>query len=271
VSEGRQTEAGEREAPTRGKVVRLPRDWLGPRDELVPFGPRAAVGKVADPPRGRAGSAPSAADFWGEQSAEIQSALQAPALPDDDDDGLTGAHRVRVRRIDRRAAAGVAAIIAIAAATVAALGFSSSGRAGAPPRAISSKVGFAAVLSGGVSSILRLDLARIDTARVAPFAARRAPHRESAPKPTHKRDRPRRAQSVHISAQVVSKTTPAYQPAPSYTSDATNAGGTDTHSETAPATRTAPPRSPSRHVPSRATVAATGESGALGPIQSPNG
>jgi hypothetical protein len=48
--------------------VRLPRDWLGPRDELVPFGPRA------DPPA----SPPSADDFWGEKSDAVQLAVQGP-------------------------------------------------------------------------------------------------------------------------------------------------------------------------------------------------
>ncbi|MEA2159666.1 MAG: hypothetical protein QOD66_2046 [Solirubrobacteraceae bacterium] len=48
--------------------MRLPRDWLGPREELVPFGPSA---DAAAPP-------PSASDFWGEQSAALQHALQGP-------------------------------------------------------------------------------------------------------------------------------------------------------------------------------------------------
>jgi len=64
-------------------VVRFPRDWLGPLDELVPFGPSA----TADAPDagGRAEvvdlrpCAPlGAADFWGEGSAAIHDVMQAP-------------------------------------------------------------------------------------------------------------------------------------------------------------------------------------------------
>jgi hypothetical protein len=271
VSEGRQTEGGEHEAQRPSKVVRLPRDWLGPREELVPFGPRAAFGEGDDPRPEPDDSAPSPSDFWGEQSAAIQSAVQAPAVPDDAHEGPAGAHRVQPRRIDRRAAAGVAAIVTLAAAAVAALVLSSFGQRAAPEPAGSSKAGFAAVLSGGVSSILRLDLARIDAARITPSKVRRSPHRESAPKPPHKSARPPRPQAVRSSPHVVSETTPAYHPPPSYTSNATNSASTDTRSENLPATRPAPQQSPSQPVASRATVHATGESGALGPIQSPNG
>ena len=52
---------GSREKPAGDNVVRLPRDWLGPREELVPFGPsaeRATSDTVTELPR-------SADDFWG--------------------------------------------------------------------------------------------------------------------------------------------------------------------------------------------------------------
>ena len=58
--------------------MRLPRDWLGPREELVPFGPRAAS-RVPDESSPTDDAAPSAEDFWGERSAAIHSALQAPS------------------------------------------------------------------------------------------------------------------------------------------------------------------------------------------------
>jgi hypothetical protein len=45
-------------------IVRLPRDWLGPRDELVPI--------AADPDPGDPLNSPTAADFWGEASAAVQ-------------------------------------------------------------------------------------------------------------------------------------------------------------------------------------------------------
>jgi hypothetical protein len=53
----------------RDNVVHLPaRDWLGPREELVPVGPS----RQSDSP-------PRADDFWSEDSAALQDALQPPA------------------------------------------------------------------------------------------------------------------------------------------------------------------------------------------------
>ncbi len=78
----------EQEQVGRDNVIRLPRDWLGPREELVPFGPRADEGA---PP-------PSAADFWGEGSAAVQDALQVPVTSmSADGDGLSVSRPSRVR------------------------------------------------------------------------------------------------------------------------------------------------------------------------------
>jgi len=57
-------------------VVRLPRDWLGPRDELVPIG---ASARPVEPDR-RDGLPPTADDFWSEQSASVHGAIQGPGL-----------------------------------------------------------------------------------------------------------------------------------------------------------------------------------------------
>ncbi len=95
--EGPHTEQGRKEAPAEGNVVPFPRDWLGPREELVPFGAGARPGGSADRDwapgeRGSSrasereqgvfdfapGPPPSAADFWGEDAAAIQHALQGP-------------------------------------------------------------------------------------------------------------------------------------------------------------------------------------------------
>lgn len=65
-------ERGKREAQDDSNVIRLPRDWLGPREELVPFGPRADD-EAADHDR------VSAAAFWGEDSAAIQDPVQGPS------------------------------------------------------------------------------------------------------------------------------------------------------------------------------------------------
>jgi hypothetical protein len=57
-------------------VIRLPRDWLGPPEELVPIGPaaraRAAQRELED------GMPPAADAFWSEDSAALHDAVQAP-------------------------------------------------------------------------------------------------------------------------------------------------------------------------------------------------
>jgi hypothetical protein len=58
-------------------VIRLPRDWLGPPEELVPIGP-AARARAAQ--RELGGDMPPTADaFWSEDSAALHDAVQAPA------------------------------------------------------------------------------------------------------------------------------------------------------------------------------------------------
>ena len=57
-------------------VIRLPRDWLGPPEELVPIGPaaraRAARRELED------GMPPAADAFWSEDAAALHDAVQAP-------------------------------------------------------------------------------------------------------------------------------------------------------------------------------------------------
>ena len=135
MKEGRQTEAGEQDAQRRSNVVRLPRDWLGPREELVPFGPRRAESEAPDPPATATSldAPPSADDFWGERSAAIHGALQAPESWAErgslrpsgstrSDGHVTERRSVRARavrlpRADRRAVAVALAALAAAAVT----------------------------------------------------------------------------------------------------------------------------------------------------------
>lgn len=63
---------------TDGNVVRLPRDWLGPRDELIPFGGSRDDELDSAP----VSSPPKADDFWSEGSATVQHAWSAPAVAD---------------------------------------------------------------------------------------------------------------------------------------------------------------------------------------------
>jgi hypothetical protein len=82
---------GKGEVDYSENVVRLPRDWVGPLEELVPIGPRArarARESQAQPERGDdSGSSPErgegiheASDFWGEGSADLHHAIQGPPL-----------------------------------------------------------------------------------------------------------------------------------------------------------------------------------------------
>lgn len=77
--EDRPTTEGTRNSEDQPNVVRLPRDWLGPREELIPFGPRA---DEAEPPSDEAASPglPTAADFW---SGEAPVAVHEAVHPDD--------------------------------------------------------------------------------------------------------------------------------------------------------------------------------------------
>lgn len=62
-------------------VVRLPREWLGPPEELVPIGPRADAAARAAEGETASGSLPPAADaFWSEDAAALHDAVQAPAV-----------------------------------------------------------------------------------------------------------------------------------------------------------------------------------------------
>jgi hypothetical protein len=59
-------------------VIRLT-DWLGPREELIPFGPGAEAEETARASHTtETGSVPTAEDFWSESSAAVQDALTAP-------------------------------------------------------------------------------------------------------------------------------------------------------------------------------------------------
>ena len=77
--EDRRDAQGTGDCSTEGNVVPFPRDWLGPREELVPFG-TAREGEAAahwddDAPLG-------AETFWSEGSARVQDALRGPAWDD---------------------------------------------------------------------------------------------------------------------------------------------------------------------------------------------
>jgi len=88
---GRDGSDRNRETRATENVVWLPRDWLGPRDELVPIGP-AAIARARAAREAAAGAAgpesvpepplpPTAHDFWGEGAAALHDAIQGPIAP----------------------------------------------------------------------------------------------------------------------------------------------------------------------------------------------
>lgn len=116
-NEGPESKIGGNEEGADGNVVRFPREWLGPLEELVPLDvrpgshddrkpaaesePEAGRGHepdIADHPQPDAAAGvlefagappPRAEDFWGEASAAVHDALQAPPLADGEPQGTT--------------------------------------------------------------------------------------------------------------------------------------------------------------------------------------
>jgi hypothetical protein len=293
-----QTNEGTRRARPRDNVVRLG-DWIEPREELVPFGKRRALpqlerleDRTADPARPPERdpnptsfipeAPPSAEDFWGERSAAIHDAVQAPA-EEREPDQVGGAGSGSARRRLRFAPTGrwrVAGALATLAAGGGALGLSGLGPDGSSSHSAGGeKLNVAAVLSTGVSRILEITSPPIavfaggDRARTRPRPLRRA----VGPKPP--------SSSAHHAArrQPSRRPSPTYAPPatstlsastyhPSVSSDTSSAGSsTSNNASSSQASHSSPPPSPSRPTSSGATVSPTGASGALGPVQSPNG
>jgi len=244
VEEGQKIEAG-KAARRSEKVVRLPRDWLGPRENLVPFG--AAIPPAVEPPS--ADIAPSADAFWGgEHSASVHAAVQPlerslradppPPLP-------TPEPRPRRRRV-------VGAAAALAVAVAAALGFLTAGSS--PHLSGGAKLNIAAIWSSGVARIARVVPPRVVSPSGAHRSVKHVSHRSPRPKPTpatahHHTSSP--PPSTYVAHSTPASAQPTYDPSVS----------APTHQVES----TPPPAS------SGATVSPTGQAGALGPVQSPNG
>ncbi len=258
MKDGRQTDGVEGAQPAE-KVVRLPRDWLGPREDLVPFGPRASAPETP----------PSAADFWGERSAAIHDAVQAPAddgveVPAGGSEDAVTPPRGRIfGRLGGRRVAAVTALV-VAAVASASLALSLLAPSGSPPRdAHAARLDVGAVLSYGVARTLQHGLALLDasTGRVYPPppeqrapAIRRTPRSRQVFKRVHETAHPHPIASASSAAHAIVSSPPP------------TSVQTYTHATDSGAGRTAP-----QSRSSAASVSPTGQSGALGPIQSPNG
>jgi hypothetical protein len=275
-SEGPQSSERGREPPSQANVIQFG-DWIGPRDELVPFGPRQRTrgGEISDelsaaPLPTPSDSPPSACDFWGERAAS----LQGPILdcgPVGADSGM-GAHAstapptpraraVRGRRLAAVAACGVvAALVGVVLALVPLGAGTSHG-----PGLNGAKLPLAALIRNAVDRNLTLAVPRI---------APRSSHASGLPA-TRAARVSRKASRGHSVSERVRYTRSAQKPTtasfhPTATASSARVSPAPTGADTAPATTSAPP-STTRATSSSAAVSPTGESGALGPIQSPNG
>ncbi len=252
MEDGRQIETGT--APEQpDKVVRLPRDWLGPREHLVPFGP-------SEPTRGESeldGFAPD--DFWGERAAAVHSVVSGPANPTADeapaDDRAAPAPAGHVDRWHAgRWHVAAAAVVAVAAAGLVGLLFGGSSNR----IVVGARLNIAAIVSNGVSRILQGGPPRI-VARAAPprsvrHLVHRSPRTKSAPARAEHHSSPPRA-ATYVSHTSTPSPQPTYHP---------------TVSSPAPRIVTTRPPAASR-ASSGANVSPVGQTGALGPVQSPNG
>ena len=286
-SEGPQSSEGSEKAPSQTNVVQLD-DWIGPRDDLVPFGHRQpqnsalnAEGSSSTQELPTVETPPSADDFWGERAAAIHDAVQAPAenRPSPVPDGRSTQTwpNVALRRTRRNRSRGAAARLAagaafLAAAAVAGIVLAGNLFSNGPSPALGPggpKMPLASVLSNGVSRVLTLDLPRIASSS-SHLAARRGARahlnkshpRTSAEPAHHTRPAPKRAtvtshsSATAYSARVAPATTPPI---------------TTTNTNSQPTTSSRPGSTSSATSPTAAPVSPTGESGALGPIASPNG
>jgi len=277
-----QTEEGSSDA-TSHNVVRLG-DWIGPHDELVPFGRRAPDAQSERPPDAAAPATfiapdppPSADDFWGERSGGLHDALQAPAEnrePVGADSGTvcptaasgrtarSGARLLsRWRPIRRRFIVAGVAMIAFAATGAALTLGNSGGSAGTKAATATTQV--ASVLTSGMHRILSLDLpvttprsanARVAEARHSARVRRSTSRPRYVPEPVHYVPPPAATvtTAAHSSSEAGTAQAGAASPPPTTTSESVS-------------------RPPSTANAYSAPVPATGQSGALGPVQSPNG
>jgi hypothetical protein len=108
-------------APEAENVVRLPREWLGPPEELVPFGPSARATEGDRDDSRRYEPADPAPDFWGEESAALQDVIETPAEPDGDPEAVgepPPRAKTRAQRWPVRVVAATALVLCAVAGTV---------------------------------------------------------------------------------------------------------------------------------------------------------
>jgi hypothetical protein len=143
---------GTGEIEERENVVRLPRDWVGPPEELVPVGPAArARAREAAAERARVAGhlteddgdlgVDAASDFWGEGTGALQQPVARPAVEAPRDRPRRRLRRPplpRRPRLRRRSAMAVGMLLAAVAVVVVIV---SLGSRGGSPRSRSASAG----------------------------------------------------------------------------------------------------------------------------------
>ena len=247
-------------ARSDGNVVPFPRDWLGPREELVPIG-RPARDRPPDP-TGEDDLPPAAEAFWSEDSAALHDAVQGPSHSFERLAPPASARQPARGRLKW----GFGAIAAMALAVLAVIGSVEQppGKGRTPPHrhVLAAGIGEQAQFESAASTILREDaksalaVHQITHARARTTAAH------------HARPRPVSRRSVrHVVSHVTAVT-------PSQGSDAaTSQPVTQPVASTPPSSSSEAGSSsstPSEQTATSAPTTAFGSNGLLGPGSSPN-
>jgi uncharacterized membrane protein YgcG len=258
---GRDVETEDRETSTptadgRDNVVQLPRDWLGPREELVPLGPRA----WNEEPAGEADKAYAAEDFWGERSDSLHGVVRSPQGEPDEAPVAPAPVEVPQRRLSRWSAPAALLLLVVVVAAVAIGRSLSSGGAAARPAS-------SAVLLAGLTTTdqaVSADVAQVGRKHLAVARRRRPrPAVRHHLKPVHHAASSAEPASSGEGAQ---NTTVTQASTPTYVSPsqaASTGGGSSSGSSSSGSTGGG--SSSSNRQP------AFGASGTLGPGSSPNG
>jgi hypothetical protein len=233
-SEETRTATGSEEA---GKVVRIPRDWYGPKEELVPVGPRAS--ESPPPAAGAAEQSPPVDPnaFWGEEASFVHDAVEGtPAVAPEPPAGD--------RRRGRRVVAGGIALVLLGGGVAVWLAAASSTR-----------------MSRAVVASMPSEPRVIPAHRLARVSAESVVRRRAKPHARAARSR------ASVGARIPTPTQVVYYPVSSSSEGAGGAsgGGSTATTSGGSAGAAAPAATRSSSQP------AFGANGALGPMSSPDG
>jgi len=218
-TEGPKTEHGGEEPGTTSNVVPFPRDWLGPREELIPFGSSAGYGVD------QAATAPGAEAFWGGDSGPMHAVLPEPVA-------AVGVAEERYRMPARRLAVGGLAAVVLAAAVV--------GRLAGLPTTASPSVGTDVAAAGFVDLALLRGAVGPPAIESPKPAVHRVPGR--AHPAAHPRHRPATGSRTSSSGATTAATTVAATPATSTSQTVSSTSSSSAASEPA-ATSSSPTHS----------------------------